>query len=154
MWFATASGLNRYDGCQMTLFRSYNADPASLVGSPAFATCSRVPGKSFVRHFICFIQNTLIILIVAAVSSLLRRGLVSIEVYCAYFCYPRKKVCRFWSIRFFPCPRVRKFNNANTAIYSMTHKTYNYVKTQIEWEAEEANRLPQAGSRNARACTR
>ena len=30
MWFATASGLNRYDGCQMTLFRSYNADPASL----------------------------------------------------------------------------------------------------------------------------
>ena len=30
MWFATASGLNRYDGCQMTLFRSNNADPASL----------------------------------------------------------------------------------------------------------------------------
>lgn len=30
LWFATASGLNRYDGCQMTLFRSYNADPASL----------------------------------------------------------------------------------------------------------------------------
>ena len=28
--FATASGLNRYDGCQMTLFRSNNADPASL----------------------------------------------------------------------------------------------------------------------------
>lgn len=30
MWFATASGLNRYDGDRMTLFRSYNADPASL----------------------------------------------------------------------------------------------------------------------------
>ena len=26
MWFATASGLNRYDGDRMTLFRSYNAE--------------------------------------------------------------------------------------------------------------------------------
>lgn len=30
MWFATASGLNRYDGYEMTVFRSYNKDPNSL----------------------------------------------------------------------------------------------------------------------------
>lgn len=26
MWFATASGLNRYDGCQMKVYRSHNLD--------------------------------------------------------------------------------------------------------------------------------
>lgn len=30
MWFATASGLNRYDGYQVTAFRSYDTDPTSL----------------------------------------------------------------------------------------------------------------------------
>lgn len=30
MWFATASGLNRYDGYQVTVFRSYDTDPATL----------------------------------------------------------------------------------------------------------------------------
>lgn len=30
VWFATASGLNRYDGYRVTVFRSYDTDPASL----------------------------------------------------------------------------------------------------------------------------
>lgn len=30
MWFATASGLNRYDGSQVKVFRSYETDPSSL----------------------------------------------------------------------------------------------------------------------------
>lgn len=30
MWFATASGLNRYDGSRVTVFRSYETDPGSL----------------------------------------------------------------------------------------------------------------------------
>lgn len=30
MWFATASGLNRYDGSRVTVFRSYETDPSSL----------------------------------------------------------------------------------------------------------------------------
>ena len=30
MWFATASGLNRYDGCQMKVYRSHNLDLGPL----------------------------------------------------------------------------------------------------------------------------
>ena len=36
MWFATASGLNRYDGCQMKVYRSHNLDlgPCGYVPLP------------------------------------------------------------------------------------------------------------------------